>query len=353
MMTSYERYQCVYNHQEPDRIPMVDGPWGTTIARWRKEGLPADVDVGTFFGFERIGSISCDNSPRFPSKMVEETDDYVIATTSWGATMKNWKRASSTPDFLDFYIKDRKTWAEAKARMTPTEDRVNWKHLKENYHRWREQGYWIQAGAWFGYDVFASWQVGTERMLIALLDDPEWCMDMFNHALSVNLELLEMAWERGYTFDCLSFPDDLGYKNGLFFSLDVYRQVLKPVHKRACDWAHERGAKVMLHTCGNVMEIIPDLIDAGFDGINPLETKAGMDLVELKRKYGSQLVLEGGIDVRKMTKADEIEEEIRTKITAAKVGGGYIYHSDHSVPDNISFADYCRVIALVKHYGKY
>ena len=177
-------------------------------------------------------------------------------------------------------------------------------------------------------------------------------MDMFNHALSVNLTLLDMVWDRGYKFDCLHFPDDLGYKNGLFFSLDIYRNVLKPAHKRACDWAHERGVKVMLHSCGNIMEVIPDLIDAGFDGLNPLETKAGMDLIEVKKMYGSQLVLQGGIDVRKMTQADQIEEEVRTKITAAKVGGGYVYHSDHSVPDSVSFADYCRVIDLVKHYGR-
>ena len=352
-MTSYERYKCVYAHEEPDRIPMVDGPWGTTVARWRREGLPAGVGVGDFFGFERIAGIGADNSPRFPSRRVEEADDYVITTSSWGATMKNWKHASSTPDFLDFYIKDRKTWEEAKARMTPTEDRVNWEHLQQNYPKWREAGYWITAGAWFGYDVFASWHVGTERLLMALVDDPEWCMDMFNHALWVNLELLTMVWDRGYKFDCLSFPDDLGYKNGLFFSLDIYREVLKPAHKRACDWAHERGVKVMLHSCGNIMEIIPDLIDAGFDGINPLETKAGMDAIEIKKMYGLQLVLEGGIDVRKMTQDDQIEEEIRTKITAAKEGGGYVYHSDHSVPDSVSFADYCRVMALVKHYGSY
>lgn len=68
---------------------------------------------------------------------------------------------------------------------------------------------------------------------------------------------------------------------------------------------------------------------------------------------GSELVLEGGIDVRKMIQPDQIEEEVRAKITAAKVGGGYIYHSDHSVPDSVSFADYCRVIALVKYYGGY
>jgi len=352
-MTSYERFKCVYDHKEPDRIPMMDGPWGPTITRWHKEGLPSNVGFGQFFGFDNVVGIGVDNSPRYPSKVIEQTDDYVITTTPWGATMKNWRHTASVPEFLDFTIKDRKSWEDAKARMIPTKDRINWEHLKNAYPKWRESGAWITAGAWFGYDVFASWTVGTERMLMAMVADPDWCADMFNHALSVDLALLDMVWDAGYTFDCLSYPDDLGYRNGIFFDLDTYRTVLKPAHKRSCDWAHKHGAKVMLHSCGNVMELMPDLIDAGFDGLNPLETKAGMDLIEIKEKYGSQLVLEGGIDVRKMIQSDQIEEEIRTKITKAKIGGGYIYHSDHSVPDSVSFADYCRVVALVKYYGKY
>jgi uroporphyrinogen decarboxylase len=109
----------------------------------------------------------------------------------------------------------------------------------------------------------------------------------------------------------------------------------------------------MMHSCGNILPLLPDLIEAGLDGLNPLETKAGMDLVQIKRQYGERLVLQGGIDVRKMLDGAQIEEEIRTKFAVAKPGGGYVYHSDHSVPDNVSFADYCRVIALVKHYGKY
>ena len=99
--------------------------------------------------------------------------------------------------------------------------------------------------------------------------------------------------------------------------------------------------------------MVPGLIEAGMDCLQALEVKAGIDVIELKEKYGSDLVLEGGIDVRKMTEADQIEEEIRTKITAAKVCGGYIYHSDHSVPDSVSFSDYCRVMDLVKYYGRY
>lgn len=352
-MTTHERMQYVYAHREPDRLPLLDSPWASTVARWRREGFPQNARVSDFFGFEKIAHIGVDNSPRYPTRVLEETEDYIISTTSWGATMRNWKHKASVPDFLDFKIVDRQTWEEAKARMTPTEDRINWADLERNHRSWRRQGYWIQAGAWFGYDVFASWHVGTERMLIAMLDDPEWCSDMFNHALDVNLKLLEMIWDQGYTFDCLSFPDDLGYKNGLFFSLKTYREVLKPVHKRAFDWAHNRGVKIMMHSCGNIMELLPDLIEIGLDGLNPLETKAGMNLIRIKELYGDRLVLQGGIDVRKMNRETEIEEEIRTKITVAKQNGGYIYHSDHSVPDSVSFSDYCRVIALVRYYGRY
>ncbi|MBM4081747.1 MAG: hypothetical protein FJ278_18730, partial [Planctomycetes bacterium] len=121
----------------------------------------------------------------------------------------------------------------------------------------------------------------------------------------------------------------------------------------AIEWAHAKGAKVMMHSCGNILALLPDLIEIGLDGLNPLEQKAGMDLVAIKKQFGSKLVLQGGIDVRKMPQADAIEEEIRTKVTAAKVGGGYIYHSDHSVPDSVSFSDFCRVAALVKWYGRY
>jgi len=352
-MTTRERMKRVYNHQEPDRVPLTESPWGVTLRRWQREGLPAGVSWAEFFGLDDVVGIGVDNSPRYPSKTVKETDEYRITTTSWGATMRNWKNSASTPEFLDFTIKDRASWAKAKRRMKPTEDRVNWKHLQESYPKWVERGAWISAGGWFGYDVFASWHVGTERMLIAMADDPDWCRDMFDHALTVNLKLLDKVWDRGYKFDCLSYPDDLGYRNGLFFSLKMFREVLKPVHRRAIEWAHARGVKVMMHSCGNIMELIPDLIDIGLDGLNPLETKAGMDLVTIKRMYGSKLVLQGGIDVRKMTEGGAIEEEIRTKVTAAKAGGGYIFHSDHSMPDSVSFADYCRVVGLAKWYGKY
>jgi len=80
-----------------------------------------------------------------------------------------------------------------------------------------------------------------------------------------------------------------------------------------------------------------------------------MDVIELKRRYGDKVALMGGIDVRVMADGtdEELEEEIGRKVTIAKENGGYIYHSDHSVPDNVSSPGYKRVIELVHKYGSY
>ncbi|NUQ00982.1 MAG: hypothetical protein HUU35_14130 [Armatimonadetes bacterium] len=351
-MTSRERFQRVYAHQEPDRVPLHDSFWAATLERWQAEGLPRGVSPATFFEFDRIAGIACDNSPRFPETVVEETPEYRIVTTRWGVTQRTWTHRASVPEFLDFTVVDRDSWEVAKARMTPSEERLDWAALERNYPIWRAQGAWLIGGGWFGFDVLHSWFVGTERVLMAMVTDPDWVRDMIETMLDLNLALLELAWDRGYTFDCLRWPDDLAFVKGPFFSPEIYRAVVQPAHRRACDWAHNRGIPAMLHTDGNIWPLLPDLLDAGIDALNPLEQKAGMDVARLKAEVGDKLVLEGGIDVRQMGKP-EIEETIRGVFEAAKPGGGYIYHSDHSVPADISFADYCRVIALVKHYGKY
>lgn len=112
---------------------------------------------------------------------------------------------------------------------------------------------------------------------------------------------------------------------------------------------------VILHSDGRILEFIPYFIEEGLTCLQPLEVKAGMDLIELKREYGDSLAFMGGIDVRAMAHPDPqvIEEEIRAKFEVAKQGGGYIYHSDHSVPNNVSLAQYQRVMELVRTYGEY
>ena len=352
-MTTHERMARMYAHREADRIPVTDSPWNATIERWHREGMPENVSYTDYFDLDNISRILVDNSPQYPAEIIEETEEYVINTTSWGATLKNWKHIASTPEFLDFRIKDRSSWEAAKARMTPSDDRIPWDTLEANYKTWRREGYWIEAELWFGFDVTHSWTVGTERLLIALMDDPEWCHDMFNHFLDVDIALLDRVWEAGYTFDAVRWPDDMGYKHNQFFSLKTYRELLKPVHKRAIDWAHRKGAKARLHSCGDVNPFIPELLEIGLDALNPLEVKAGMDPVQIKRTYGDRLVLHGGINAVLWDDRPSIEAEMARVIPVLKENGGYVFSSDHSVPSSVSLENFRHIVQRAKELGSY
>ena len=227
-MTSHERFTRMFNHQEADRIPVIDSIWTATIERWQSEGMPKDVDVHDYFGMDHLTYLGADITPRFEVKTLEETDEYIIQTTPWGVTAKNWKHAASTPLFIEHTIKDADSWSLAKQRMTPTDDRIDWKFLETNYPLWKKRGDWLAAAFWFGFDVSHAQVVGTERFLLAMVEDPEWCMDLFNHSLDMNIALFDRLWEAGYTFDSIYWWDDMGYKNKPFFSLGMYRELLKP-----------------------------------------------------------------------------------------------------------------------------
>jgi len=352
-MTTHERYTRMYQHREADRVPIIDGPWGATVERWLREGMPKDVPYQEFFGLDTMQCVGVDNSPRYEWKLVEETDDYAIVTSNWGLTARNWKHAASTPEYIDYQIKDRETWAAAKARIAPTRDRVDWEHLRKSYPEWRRNNHWICGELWFGFDATHARILGTENTLVAMLDDPEWIYDIYSTQLETSLTLLDMVWDEGYHFDELRWPDDMGYKGTPFFSLEAYRALSKPFHKRAVEWAHARGVKARLHSCGNINLFVPELIEIGLDGLNPLEVKAGMDPLQMKRDFGKDLLLHGGINSLYWNQPEKMEAEIRRVVPMLKENGGYIFSSDHSIPSDVGVEDFKRVIEWAKKYGSY
>ncbi len=111
---------------------------------------------------------------------------------------------------------------------------------------------------------------------------------------------------------------------------------------------------MIYHGCGNVNRIFEDFIEIGVDAYNPLEAKAGLDVVDLRRRFGHRIAFCGNMDVALW--ANGTPEELRAaalrKLNAAK-GGGYIFQSDHSVPSNISAASYEYVLNLVRRHGTY
>lgn len=352
-MTSKERFSRMFQHKEADRVPIFDSPWAGTIARWEREGMPKGMDWRDYFDTDKVSTISVDITPRYEEKVLEETEDYRIVTSEWGVTMKQFKEQDSTPEFLDFTVTTPEAWEKAKARMTVSKDRIDWKRLEQDYAKWQQEGHWIEGMFWFGFDVTHSWTVGTETMLIAMIEEPEWVEDMFDTYLDRSIQHFNMIWDAGYRFDSIFWYDDMGYKNTPFFSNEMYRGLLQKYHKKAVAWAHDHGIYARLHSCGDIMPLLPDIMDTGIDALNPIEIKAGMDVFKIKQDYGDRLVLHGGINAVLWDDKEAIVEAIRQAVPVLKENGGYIFASDHSIPNSVSLENMQSIINTVKEVGKY
>jgi uroporphyrinogen decarboxylase len=353
-MTSHERMTAVYARRAPDRIPITDTLWESTIERWYGESLSQNIAWETYCGIDRFVDMTLiDTSPRFEPRIIEETSTYLVDQDNWGQVKKNFKPISTTPMHIDARIKDPQSWKAAKSNMTPTSDRVDWETLKKCYSTWRGLGAWLYIAPWFGYDVVSTRMINSEVILYAMVDNPIWVADMVNTGCDLSLALLDMIWDAGYHFDELLWWDDMAYRHGMFFSKKMWRNVLMPYQKRTIDWAHSHGIKAQLHCCGNIIKLIPDLIELGLDALNPMEVKAGMDPVQIKKEYGKDLVLRGGFDIRNWENITIAEEEIRVKLPLMMKGSGYIFSSDHSIPHTISLQNYLEIVNLVKDIGTY
>jgi len=353
-MTARERYLAALHHQEADRVPITDSPWGHTVARWRREGLPEDQSPAQYFGYDELMGQGPDISFQFPHQVLEETDTYTIARDANGATRRNFKDHESTPELIDFTIKDRRTWEEHKHRLAWNDKRVDWEKGPEANRAARERGALVCLSCAIGYDRTQGF-IRSDWLLMAIAEDPAWVREMFDTTVELVITGAQEMMARGFEFDAAFMYDDLGYRNATLFSPAAFREIEFPSQRWLYDFCHSKGLPTILHSCGNVRALAPMLIEAGLDCLQPLEVKSGMDLIKLKRDFGDAVALFGGIDVRAMANPDPrvIEHEISTKIPVAKRGGGYIYHSDHSVPSNVSFEQYRRVMELVREYGTF
>jgi uroporphyrinogen-III decarboxylase len=147
---------------------------------------------------------------------------------------------------------------------------------------------------------------------------------------------------------------DVAFKQTMLFDPEYWRTYFKPWVKAMIDECHQHDLPVIYHGCGNVELIFEDFIEMGLDAYNPLEVKASMDAVNLKRKYGDKIGYCGNNNIQIWETGDKdlIRKEVLRKLNAAK-GGGFIFQSDHSVTSDVSGKTYDYIVKLVRKYGKY
>lgn len=352
-MTSRERLRAVLQFQEPDRVPLCEiCYWPLTVERWHKEGLPENQSPIEYFGLDPLVLGGPDCSLQLPGEIVTETDEWKLERNADGALLKVWKSHYAPPAEVDHLIKTKKDWQHYQECLAPRESRLG--NLAQTFQQAAQEGHFSTFNP-----VEPLWWVlrtlGMERALLAIAEDPLWIENMIAAQTELGLALTRMLLAQQAKPDAIWFFADLCYRNGMFFSPQFYRQHVLPYHQRFAALCHENEMFFILHCDGDVRQFIPLLIEAGFDCIQPLEARAGNDVRELKPLYGAQIALFGNINMDVLARGDrdEIAYEVVSKVQAAKPGGGYIFHSDHSVPPTVSFSAYSLAIELARQHGEY
>jgi hypothetical protein len=184
---------------------------------------------------------------------------------------------------------------------------------------------------------------GVEEWYLATLAYPDYIRKVFERQCEIALKNIELLAGAIGDFVQVAFVSgtDFGTQNGLFLSLETYRELYKPYQKVINDKIHElTGWKIFIHCCGAIFELIPDLIEAGFDILNPLQISArGMDPAELKKEFGQDIVFwGGGIDTQRTLPfgtPDEVYHDVRKNIDILALSGGFVFNAVHNIQSNV------------------
>lgn len=367
-MTGKERVFAAIERKPADRIPIYDSFWLDTVSRWKQEGLAEDVDPAEYFDFD-IHMMGIDTSPRFTPELLKEEGEMITIRDRFGYVVKKEKNKSRTMLYLSHPVTNQQQWDAIKGQFGITPDEparvginpfpfqldmgVSWDQVRKDYEQVRQKDKYILATAYGPHEAILRLH-GFEKVLYSMCDSPDLLTEIAETYSDFLIEVIAESIKQEVLFDGFFLVEDLAATNGMLFSPDHWRQVFKLSMKKIGDFLRSNGIHFWMHSCGNAEPIFNDFIECGLEVLNPLEAKSGLDVRDLKGTYGNDLTFFGNIDAMKMSGTDEeIEEELNGKITAAKKDGGYIYHSDHSVPPEVSWQRYQKIMEMVKQYGSY
>lgn len=349
-MTHRERWNNVWQYKPVDHVPDEEfGYWDDTLRDWRAQGLPDHVtDNGVadrFFGFAPRAGVWTHQGliPEFESKVLEEDDRHRIIVDGSGVKhLVNKDGASSIPRYLEFPVKDRATWEAFREHLNPDDPA---RQLPED--QWRQHVEHLNAseapvilgtGSLFGW--LRNW-AGFEGIAMLCLDDPDLVEEMIEHLCTFIMKTIERA-AREVTIDGMSFWEDMAFKNGPMISPKLFRQWMTPRYQRITDLVrrHSPHAIAFVDCDGNVMQLVEHWLAGGVNCMFPVEVAAGSDPHAMRRLWGKDVLLMGGVNKRSLagTKAD-IDREVDGLLDLV-AQGGFIPHVDHRVPPDVSYDNY-------------
>lgn len=357
-VTTRERFLKCLKFEPVDRPPNFElGYWGQTLERWLAEGMPPEAVQDSFYGHAFFGidrrdflPLNFGLVPPFQEEILEETDRHVLFRNGDGVLHKAMKTGTvrgtrpSMDQYLDFPVKTREDWEKLKKRLDPTSpDRypANWSEAVARFRGEREAPLCLVPNAAFGFYSHPRRWMGTENLSLAFYDDPAMMHDMMDFLADLFIETVKPALN-AVQVDYVNFFEDFAYKTGPLISPHLFQEFLLPRYQRVIGFLRSFGIEhFWFDTDGNPEVLIPLLLEAGITCLWPLEAAAGMDPRKIRREYGRDLALSGGIDKREIAKdRAAIDREVMGKIPDLVADGGYLPTLDHTFPPDISYDNF-------------
>ena len=418
-MTSRERVLAAVTHTEPDRVPIDLGSTPSSgisaiayarVAKhlaqndakvhvydvvqelaqpewWAIEEFGVDVlDIGRTFNQDPSAwhpiTLHTADGAEYPAYYPswfhprEEADGRLVASIASGEDIAAKPRGATFFDqtcfpFIDGYPED------IPGALPDAMGKVLWAALVHSpWDHAGEAGFWDELRSKtlelrrttdkalmvvVGCNLF-EWGTFLRRMdnfLMDLYTDEPSVERLLDALMESHLATLEKVCSAvGDIVDVLRFGDDLGIDSGPFMSPDIYRRLFKPRHTELCDYVHKNsGMHTFLHSCGSIYKLIPDLIEAGFEILNPVQTNTvDMEPDRLKDEFGSDVCFwGGGADTRHVLNSaspQDVASHVRSRIDTFGPGGGFVFNTVHNIMPDVPPENIVSMFEAVNQYAK-
>lgn len=342
-MNSYQRVKAALELKKPDRVPIIELSINSKVI---KAACPAAKDQADFAEIVGLDAVTCLGISQF-NKISENSDGTYV--DEWGVLYKEGGSETVSHPIkgpigsmydLEHYVPPD---PDAPHRLGNLPDLV--KRFKG-----KKAIIFLQRAA-FMWSAFLN---GLDNLLMNFLIQSEFAHALLDMVLAVNERIVRNAIKAGA--DIIVAGDDYASNRSPLMSPDLFREFILPRLKKFVDAVHEEGGYIIKHSDGNIWPLLDIIVDTGIDAINPMEPVAGMDIGEVKQRYGNKVCLVGNIDCGELLSngsVEEVEAAVKQCISKASRDGGHIICSSNSIHSSVKPENYLAMIKATKKFGKY
>jgi len=382
-MNSKDRVITALNHKEPDRIPYDLGSTGNTgiheiaYRRLLQHLGIKEEKVRIIVLLEQIADVSEECLQKLG---VDFQGIYSKLPAEWNLEIKEdkkykyyfdefaikWampKKEGLYYDMQSHPLSGSITLADIKNFPFPDYgDQTRARGLREEAKHMTERDVAIVMNMPYGGILeTAEWVRGFKDFFLDLAGNSSLALSLLDKLTSMRIQYWNVILNAvGNLVQVVTESDDLGTQNGPLISPAMYREYIKPRHKKIFSFIKEKAPHIYIHfhSCGSVYDFIPDLIDAGIDILNPVQVSAaGMDSKRLKKEFGNELTFwGGGVDTQRILPRgtpNEVRDEVKRRIDDLAPGGGFVFNTVHNIQADVPPENIMAMWETLQEYGEY